>query len=154
MGVHCQRNPSDLIWACCTKCPAVLVSNSLLASQGHQEEWELQNPKKVLTWRNLFTVLAGRMRYSGFRKPISCMNRYIRIWIYVGLTRSLKKRTAADVGEGSLGSPFQWPCLSPSQTFMLIYCMHLCSLYQCSIWIGDDTCLRIIKASHMSCVNP
>lgn len=107
---------------------------------------------EVHTWRNLFTVLAGRMRYSAFRKPISCVNTYIYVCMYVD--RSLKKRPAAAVGEGSLGNSFQWPCLSPSQTFMLIYCMHLCSLYQCSIWIGADTCLRIIKASHMPCVNP
>lgn len=98
---------------------------------------------EVHTWRNLFTVHAGRMRYSGFRKPISCVNTYIYVCMYVD--RNLKKRPAAAVGEGSLGNSFQWPCLSPSQTFMLIYCMHLCSLYQCSIWIGADTCLRINK---------
>lgn len=59
-------------------------------------------------------LLAGKRRYlkaNQFSEHIS-VSEQIYTWIYVGLTKSLKQRTAAAGGEDSLGSPFQWSCLS------------------------------------------
>lgn len=57
--------------------------------------------------------------------------------------------------EDHLGSPFQQPCLSPSQAYFLGNLLHAFKqliLVQYLNW--DDTCLRIKKASHVACVKP
>lgn len=141
-----ERNTTDLTWACCTICPAVLVSASPPASQGHQEEQELQRKRKfplgecTRTNEKLWVQKASR----------SAVWTDISIRILVGLTRSSKrtavKRRAAAGEEDSLDSP--------GQTSTLIHCVHLCSLQQRSVWPGDDTCLRTIKARHTPCANP
>lgn len=141
VGVHHQCNPSDLIWACCTKCPAVLVSNSLPPRDTNQKWWKT---KSSYLEKSLYCTCR---KYEMILWIYNANQLYEQIYLHMDICRwyKFKKRDLLVMrGHG----PFQWPCPSPRQTFMLIYCMHLCNLYRCSIWNEADVCLRIIKASH------
>lgn len=93
VGVHCKCNPSDLTWVCRTICPAGLVSNSLLASQGHQEHWEL--PKTKFQPGEISSFTCSRYLKANQFSENTSISELIYIWIYVGLTKSLKQRIDA-----------------------------------------------------------
>lgn len=79
VGVYCQWNPSALTWACSTTCPAGLVS-TLLASDVHQEDWELQKTKTGPTWKNLFIYLQEE---GDSLKPTSFLGTYLYLTISI-----------------------------------------------------------------------